>query len=332
MKLWAVLGILVAGLMFGCATDEPNTSGVLSLDRNRGEAPEGVTIQDVDIIKDGFIDIKDLFAVVHFYEQEVPEADEADEADAVAAASDTDDESVPCRNLESRLPEMEHVTDNSKYRQIFELEGKKYVYALLGLQKTAMTVFIGNTEKKNLFPSCVAVRFLLNDSLIPTRVKIKPVVSNDFSEPITSPLLESYKVTHPASWGEHTHYLHYHSFKLRDGGNKHSTPLWSIYVHKDFDPNHISDLRTRAEGRGKLMAPDKVGIPIGDNGVIVKFQVKLTTTNFTATQKWEIQSLSPITQYNFSDPFYSDDPNEVDGVYINMSPTEVRQRYFPEDL
>ena len=82
------------------------SSGVL-VDPNRGEAPEGVTIQDVDHVKDGVIDIHDLVAVAYFHGQEVPDREE------VGATTDTDDEDAPCRNLESRFPDvMKHVTDN----------------------------------------------------------------------------------------------------------------------------------------------------------------------------------------------------------------------------
>ena len=68
-----LLGITVAGLVVGCAPEEPQTAGVLSVNPNKGKAPEGVSIQDVDHNKDGVIDLNDLTAVAYFYGQEVPQ-------------------------------------------------------------------------------------------------------------------------------------------------------------------------------------------------------------------------------------------------------------------
>ena len=69
-----LLGTLLAGLISNCAPEEPDSSGTLSIDPNYGKAPEGVTIQDVDHVKDGVIDIKDLAAVAYFHGQKVPDS------------------------------------------------------------------------------------------------------------------------------------------------------------------------------------------------------------------------------------------------------------------
>ena len=187
MKMIRVLfGTLIAvWLVVGCAMEEPDTSGALTVDPDYDiETPEWLSINDVDHSRDGIINIKDLVLVARFFGQEVPDSDVA-KTSSDATITDTDDESAPCRNLEGRFPEMEHVTDNSNYRQIFELEGKKYVYALLGLRRNWATVNIipdKRTKNQKLLPSCAAVRFSLNDNLIPVSVKVKPVAGNQFSQ------------------------------------------------------------------------------------------------------------------------------------------------------
>ena len=315
--------VLVVGLVVSCAMEEPDTSGALSLDPNYGEPPEGISIQDVDIIKDGFIDMKDLVAVAHFYQQEVP--------DNVAKTSDTTldtDESAPCRNLESRFPEMDRVTDNLNYRQIFELEGKKYIYALFGLRRHWTTVNIisdKSIQNKKLFPSCAAVRFLLNDNHIPISVKVKPVAGNQFSQTITSPPFELNKYFHTTSkryvregevGSQPIRHTVYHSSIQMGGGHF----LWQVIVHKDYDFNYAFD-------NDKLHA--KAGVPIGDNSVIVFFMMNLVK-NKMGSHQWSIRLTRD--RFDFRDPFYSGSAGGVEGVYVDMSPTEVRRRYFPEDI
>ena len=64
-----LLFILIVGIVNSCAIENEDESGVLSLDPNSGEAPEGLTVNDVDLIKDGVIDIRDLAAVAYFHGQ-----------------------------------------------------------------------------------------------------------------------------------------------------------------------------------------------------------------------------------------------------------------------
>ena len=80
MMIRLLLGITVVGLVVSCAPEEPQTTGVLSVNPNRGEAPEGVSIQDVDHNKDGVIDLEDLAAVAYFHGQQVPSLDAIQEA------------------------------------------------------------------------------------------------------------------------------------------------------------------------------------------------------------------------------------------------------------
>ena len=68
--------ILVVGIASSCAIENEDESGILSLDPNYGEAPEGLTVNDVDLVKDGIIDIRDLAAVAYFHGQTTDDAGE----------------------------------------------------------------------------------------------------------------------------------------------------------------------------------------------------------------------------------------------------------------
>ena len=65
--------MLTIWLITSCALEEGETAQSLSVDLNSGEAPEGVSVQDVDLVKDGVIDINDLSALAYFHGQKVPE-------------------------------------------------------------------------------------------------------------------------------------------------------------------------------------------------------------------------------------------------------------------
>jgi len=295
-------GVLVAGLVIGCDTEEPNPGGVLSLDRNRGEAPAGVTIQDVDIIKDGFIDIKDLFAVVHFYEQEVPEADEGD---VVAAAPDTDDESDPCRDIQDgiKFPKVEVVDDNTAFKKIFDAsDGSKYVYALV-----ALSAQVGE------YPLCIGMRFMLNNKLLPKEVKIKQIAGYEtiFTEPITISL--PHLRENKATAGAFT--KHRISSKEKYGSE------FFIASEFNFNPEYWGEQAKKKSQRG---------IPIGSEQVI--FSIEL----IIETQETPLRYIWRIATYDSGEvPFHRHggvSSNRDLGIYVNISPTEVRQRYFPEDL
>lgn len=64
-----LLFILVVGIVSSCDIEKEDAAGILSLDPNNGEAPEGLTVNDVDLVRDGVIDIKDLAAVAYFHGQ-----------------------------------------------------------------------------------------------------------------------------------------------------------------------------------------------------------------------------------------------------------------------
>ena len=332
IRLWG--GILVAGLMFGCSTDEPNTSGVLSLDRNRGEAPEGVTIQDVDIIKDGFIDIKDLFAVVHFYEQEVPEL-VAQNEDEAPTSTQNEDDSLPliCQDIKAGIiyPNLsETVTDNAKQKQTFDApDGGRYIYALLALVRNKRFLPEDPEPVEYNYPWCAAVRFLLDDNLWPTEVKIKPVAwfhrhKYAFSEPVTI----SFPFFHERpSWAETNERCLGEKEILCNVPSKAGSYL---FVYSGV-PTPVSKQDYWLE-----VAKSKVRmcIPITDDKVICKLHITTQEGKQKMRSYFELRQAPGIPGgFKHAMAFYqSSHERNNHGAYINMSPTEVRQRYFPEDL
>ena len=64
-----LLFIMVVGIVSSCDIEKEDASGILSLDPNYGEAPEGLTVNDVDLVRDGVIDVRDLAAVAYFHGQ-----------------------------------------------------------------------------------------------------------------------------------------------------------------------------------------------------------------------------------------------------------------------
>ena len=74
----SLLGILVAGLVVGCAMEEPDSSGALTINPdNDVEVPAGLTARDFDFNNDKIIDIRDLVIVSRFFGQEI--SDESSE-------------------------------------------------------------------------------------------------------------------------------------------------------------------------------------------------------------------------------------------------------------
>ena len=330
-----VFGILVvAGLVSGCDTDEPNPAEVLSLDRNRGEAPEGVSIQDVDIIKDGVIDIEDLFAVVHFYEQEVPESVAQDE-DEAATPIQPEDDSLPliCQDIKAGIiyPNLsETVTDNVNLKKVFDApDGGRYIYALLALVRKHRYLPEDPEPVEYNYPWCAAVRFHLDDNLWPTEVKIKPVAwfhrhKYAFSEPVTI----SFPFYHErSSWAETNE---------RCLGEKEilcNVPSEAgsyIFVNSGV-PTSQTKLDFWLEVAKSKM---RMCIPITDDKVICKLNIITQEGKQTRVSHFEFIEATGIQggikhAMAFSQARHNRNNH---GAYINISPTEVRQRYFPEDL
>ena len=130
---------------------------------------------------------------------------------------------------------------------------------------------------------------------------------------------------------EHINYIDYHTTKHPEEGSNtpHKyIPLWSVQVHKNFNFNYDPPNKREEFYKKSDLLRTKIGIPIGDNGVIVAFRVRFLDQNYNFVREWEITGNNP----KFDDPFYGGSPRDIDGVYVNMSPTEVRRRYFPEDI
>ena len=69
-----LLGILLAGLAVGCAMEDQESSGVLTVDPNSDiVVPEGLSAEDVDLNNDRVIDIRDLVIASRFFGQELDE-------------------------------------------------------------------------------------------------------------------------------------------------------------------------------------------------------------------------------------------------------------------
>ena len=69
----SMIGILLAGLVVGCAIEEQQSSGALTVNPNSNdvEIPEGLTAASLDLNKDGIINIQDLVIMSKFFGQEV---------------------------------------------------------------------------------------------------------------------------------------------------------------------------------------------------------------------------------------------------------------------
>ena len=62
-----LLGTLLAGLVVGCAIEEQESSGVLVDQNSDTEIPDWVTAADIDLNKDGIINIQDLVIASKFF-------------------------------------------------------------------------------------------------------------------------------------------------------------------------------------------------------------------------------------------------------------------------
>ena len=323
--------VLVVGLVVSCAMEEPDTSGALSLDPNYGEPPEGISIQDVDIIKDGFIDMKDLVAVAHFYQQEVP--------DNVAETSETTpNEDDPCRDIRLglRFPKIKVVDDNTDFTETFAApDGDRYAYALVAVPRMAMYRNLFNQDITILLPICLALRFLISDDLTIKRVKLKPVAQqkNMFSRTIEIPL-------------SRTAGQDYHDgYKIRrfvEGNyNWQITTAWNIISNPPIPANKSEGVHVRS--KEEALRIKKLGIPIGDDRVISYFLFDMRDredkdekgyfTNSQIRHNFHIAGVKPRGQiYRFqNDNEYMSRIGDR-GAYIKMLPAEVRTKYFPEDI
>ena len=342
MKMIRVLfGTLIAvWLVAGCAMEEPDSSGALSLDPNYGEPPEGVSIQDVDIIKDGFIDMKDLVAVAHFYQQEVPDSDVV-ETSSDTTTSDTDYESTPCRDIKLglRFPKIKVVDDNTEFKETFVApDGNRYVYALVAVPRMAMYRNLFNQDITILLPVCLALRFLVSNDLTIKNVKMKPVAQqkNMFSRTIEISLSRTADEDYYDGY-KTRRYVKY----VKENERWEIMTAWNIVSNPPIPAGKSEGLHNR--NKEEALRIKKLGIPIGDGRVIYSFSFDMRDredkdekgyfTNSYIRHQFAILEVKPKGQiYRFqNDSEYMSKKGDR-GAYIKMLPAEVRRRYFPEDI
>ena len=327
-------GMLVALLVIGCAMEEPDTSGALTVNPSTSvEVPDGMTAKDVDLYADGTIDIKDLVIVSKFFGQDVPEAD------AVAEASGEADESDPCRDIQQglRFPQIEIVNDNAGFKETFPApDGNRYAYALVAVLRTALLTNLYQRDTTALLPMCLAMRFLISGGITIKDVKIKPVAQqeNMFSRTIEMPLLS---VSEDADAGEgyHDGYKTQAQFVNYRG---YSETRWRIGVAWNFisDPpkNPTTSDAVYTRNKEEALRMKNLGIPIGDSRVIYMFEFLIRDQEGALA----IDHHFRITGGNRRGPIERFrnwiDHHEItdSGGYIKMLPAEVRRRYFPEDI
>ena len=116
--------ILLFAIIIGCDMEQED-SGLLSLDPNYGSAPVGVSIEDVDLVKDGTIDIQDLTAVAYYFGEDV-------------ASYGVEAQSCPAGQY--RTPRLGIVGFNSYYRNnMIDSETGKYIKHLPEQDRPAET-------------------------------------------------------------------------------------------------------------------------------------------------------------------------------------------------
>ena len=336
-----LLGTLLAVLVVGCAIEKQESSGVLVDPNSDTEVPDWVTAAYLDLNKDGVINIQDLVIHSKFFGQEVPEAD------AIAEASGDIDESSPCGDMENRYAQFDDitVTDNTDYRQIFELDGKKYIYALIGtvkigsgsssnhelseVEKAEYTKYSNEMSKAgHRRPSCIAIRFLIDENFLPVTMKTKTVAGFEYPQSISpSSLKIDTRKTPNCIDGYCNQAL------LNDEGLYMSGGHWSVKVLKNFNftPRAVDP---RGRWAKHYKRHKQAGIPIGNDSVITRLFLKLyeyphkysyISSVYYGWRLWRLPNPK-----SFESPFNLQDVDH--GIYVKMSPTEVRRRYFPEDM
>ena len=331
-----LLVALLVGLVSSCAMEDPDTSGVLVDPNSDTEVPDWLTASYLDLNKDGTIDILDLVIHSKFFGQEVTETD--------VLSSETG-ETAPCENINARFPKLKTVTDNTDYRQIFNIGGEKYVYALLAVSKIfAWTnweeyMSLSKEEKSNYMktlqeqqehelPSCLAVRFLLNKELLPISIKIKTVAGYKHP-PIADPFTLALTIGDTDS-GCRMGYCKIIGIASGTEASDDEPPKANLGVLKDFDYSTFKIPEDREGYWAKIAERKKtLSIPIDDNHVISG--MRLVLYDHPNKYMGNISYNYSIQHGSARDPFANETYNDQ-GVYIKMLPAEVRRRYFPEDI
>ena len=305
-----LLGTLLAGLVVGCAVEEPESSGALSVDPNSNEVevPDWVTAAYLDLNKDGTIDIKDLVIMSKFFGQDVAEAD------AVAEASDADDPCIEIGKAEPYSnPKVDTVEDNTDFKKTFDAPDENvYVYALLAMAKSRNTKSKSPPESEIPqydTPSCVAIRFMFDKNLLPKEVKVKPVAGHEnmFSKTITSPTINK------------------EGRKWRESGGVWAAWIgdeWHFRLLRDFGANNWMK-----HDEMRMKRQIKKGIPISESSVIHKLR-------FPVKEGDSYETFYHLTIWSMPNPipFERSQMGYDKGAYVKMLPAEVRRRYFPEDI
>ena len=330
--------MLISWLVVSCAvgTEEPNTSGVLVDSSREIEVPEGLTARDIDLNKDGTVDILDLVIASKFMGQDVTEAD------AVAETSGDLDESDPCREIRKAdpyiIPRVETVEDNTEFKQTFDApNGNTYAYALLAMTKwrnTASKAPPDSVREEYDTPSCVAIRFTIDNKIIPREFKVKPVAGhkNMFSETIISPRFD-YSESRVGERYSDGWSLSGRTWDMWLEGPLGRLSNWHIRA-KSLDIPQSSYQRSLGGNPSSSLArlikrTLKKGIPIDERSVIYKLWFAVEEgDSYETFYNW----------YIWYDP--NDRPlrnryetgQKDNGVYVKMLPSEVRKRYFPEDI
>lgn len=199
------------------------------------------------------------------------------------------------------LEGVETVVDNSAFRKRFDSpDGGSYVYALLDSGKDF-----------NLHNVCIAVRFWVTEELIPKEIKIKAVTPTralkaSLPSTLTIPLTTLQKIVHI----DYEFNPIYQSINLKRQGL--GSPAVAVYLLKTTGV-------TLEDGKG------------AGRGLV---NTDITNEELARRTTQEIPIAEGLTISNVSLPFLkwrSNNPKFNKG-YLDMSPTEVRRKYFPKDI
>ena len=326
--------ILVAGLVVGCDMEDP--AGSLSVETNSGVArPDWLSIQDVDHNRDKIINVKDLVLVASFFGQEVPEAvtqtEPAADDDDTAEVDESDSLPLVCQDIKAGViypNTSETVTDNTELRKLFDApNGGSYVYSLLALVRTRPYLSTRHAPAEAFYPWCTAVRFRIDENMWPTEVKLKPVAwfhrHKDMSSDVLTVSLPHYHEANGYAETKMRFYL----------DTKRSEVRAEPYIIVNSGVNNPA--RTIG-GYWELVVRSKARmcIPITDGRVICGLGIATQEGGHKMGSLFDIAQ-APGIKGGFKHARAFDQNNHIrnnHGMYINMSPTEVRQRYFPEDI
>ena len=335
-----LLGTLLVGLVSSCAMEKQESSGVLVDQNSDVEVPEGLTAWDIDLNKDGVVNIQDLVIASKFIGQDVVKP-------TVASASDGSD---PCQNIRD-----EDVVegDNADMTEIFSAPNGTYVYALVAFQIWNLTD-----------PKCFALRLSIDDNMLPTAVVAKSVKNGKLSSPLESPPLtlqgsgtdpNPRKI--PAGGSKYYNAPPRTIYRLGHFCKEYGacyTSNWDIKVNSDFIFDY--DISSYPEEQRSYLLEWNVvkihkyygkrlsqsGIPIGNGRTISriafstgKLYAGKDANNYNEGQyTWEIYAYRDSWRFTVNEIFADTnrDLHRDEGVYIKMLPAKVRQRYFPEDI